>query len=136
MSGELPAERVLGPGGIFVRARDRETLARWYRDHLGLPIDESWWGTAFPLRTESDRDGAYVVWSAFPADTEYFGARENAFMVNFRVRDLHAMLAQLRAAGCDVDDRVEESDFGKFGWVTDPEGNRVELWEPPDTSPL
>lgn len=128
-------ERALGIGGIFIRARDRETLARWYRDHLGLEIDEQWWGTAMPLRHDDDRAGAYCVWSAFPDDTEYFGAKTNGFMVNFRCRDLHAMLAQLREAGCDVDDKVDESDFGAFGWVTDPEGNRVELWQPPDAPP-
>jgi predicted enzyme related to lactoylglutathione lyase len=128
-------EKVLGLGGIFVRARDREALARWYGEHLGLVIDETWWGAVLPLRSEHDRAGAYAVWSSFPPDTDSFGARDNGFMVNFRVRDLHAMLAQLRAAGCVVDDHAEESDFGRFGWVTDPEGNRVELWEPPDTPP-
>jgi predicted enzyme related to lactoylglutathione lyase len=128
-------ERVLGVGGIFVRARDRQTLARWYRDHLGLEIDETWWGAAMPLRSEKDRAGAYTVWSVFPGDTDSFGSRDNGFMVNFRVHDLHAMLAQLRASGCSVDDKVEESEFGRFGWVTDPEGNRVELWEPPDQPP-
>lgn len=128
-------ERVLGIGGVFLRSRDREALARWYRDHLGVAIDENWWGAAFPLSTPQDRAGAYVVWSAFPADTDYFGARENACMVNFRVRDLGAMLDQLRTAGCAVVGRVEESEYGKFGWVTDPEGHRVELWEPPESPP-
>lgn len=128
-------ERALGVGGVFVRARDREALASWYRDKLGLPIDASWWGAALPLRSAEDRAGAYTVWSAFPPDTAYFGSPAQAVMVNFRVRDLAAMLAQLRAAGCDVAARVEESDFGKFGWVTDPEGNRVELWQPPDGPP-
>lgn len=128
-------ERVLGIGGIFIRARDREELGRWYRDHLGLDIDEQWWGTAFPLRDAADRDGARCVWSAFPPDTDYFGSSGAQFMVNFRVRDLHALLAQLRESGCDVDERVEESEYGKFGWVTDPEGRRVELWEPPGTAP-
>lgn len=125
-------ERVLGIGGVFVRARDRQALARWYGEHLGLAIDEQWWGTTFPLAAPDERRGAHVVWSAFAADTAYFGPGAKGFMVNFRVRELDAMLAQLRAAGCDVDDRVEESEFGRFGWVTDPEGNRVELWQPPD----
>jgi predicted enzyme related to lactoylglutathione lyase len=128
-------ERVLGIGGVFVRSRDRESLSRWYRDHLGLAIDEAWWGAALPLRSAQDRKGAYAIWSAFPPDTAYFGSRENGFMMNFRVRDLHAMLDQLRAAGCAVDEKVEESEFGRFGWVTDPEGRRVELWEPPDDAP-
>jgi predicted enzyme related to lactoylglutathione lyase len=70
------------------------------------------------------------VWSAFDENTEYFGRREQAWMVNFRVRDLEAMLAQLRAAGADVDEHVEEYDYGRFGWAADPEGNRFELWEP------
>lgn len=126
-------ESVLGLGGIFLRARDHTALAAWYRQHLGLDISADWNGAVFPLRTDDDRAGAYVVWSAFKHDTEYFGAPDNACMVNFRVRDLHAMLAQLRAGGCDVAEKVDESEYGKFGWVTDPEGNRVELWEPPDT---
>ena len=124
-------EKVLGIGGTFLRARDREGLARWYAEHLGLAIDESWWGASLPLTTPDDPDGACVVFGVFPTDTEYFGDRANTFMLNFRVRDLDAMLAQLRAAGCDVAEQGEESDFGKFGWVTDPEGHRVELWEPP-----
>ena len=128
-------EKVLGIGGVFLRASDNESLAAWYRDHLGLEIQSGWNGAMFPLRDEDDRDGAYIVWSAFPQATDYLGAKEKACMVNFRVRDLHAMLAQLRDAGVDVDDKVDESDYGKFGWCTDPEGNRVELWEPTDTLP-
>ena len=124
-------ERVLGFGGIFVRARDRAALARWYGEHLGLDIDEQWFGAAMPLKTEHDADGAYAIWSAFKQDTDYFGSVDNGYMINFRVRDLDSMLAQLRAAGCDVADHVDDNDFGKFGWVTDPEGHRVELWQPP-----
>ena len=130
-----PMEKVLGIGGVFFRARDRKALARWYRDHLGLPVDEEWCMAVLPLEHPDDRESARTVWSAFAHDTDYFGRPENAFMVNYRVRDLRAMLDQLRAAGCDVDDRTEESELGKFGWVTDPEGNRVELWEPPDQVP-
>lgn len=128
-------EKVLGIGGVFLRAKDREALARWYRDHLGVPIDEAWWGGAFPLSTPDDVGGAYVVFSAFPQTTTYFGDAANQVMVNFRVRDLEAMLAQLREKGCDVDERVEKSEYGAFGWVTDPEGHRVELWQPPETPP-
>ena len=124
----MPA--VLGVGGIFFRAKDPAALSKWYATHLGLPVEPAWNGAALPLRTDQDRPGAYVVWSAFPADTGYFGPHGKAFMVNFRVADLDAMLAALRAAGCDVDARVERNDYGAFGWVTDPEGNRVELWEP------
>jgi len=128
-------EKVLGLGGLFFRARDRAALAAWYRDHLGLEVDDAWFGAVMPLATEDDPPGSCVVWSAFAEDTEYFGDRDRQFMVNFRVRDLDAMLAQLRAAGCDVDETTEKSDYGHFGWVTDPEGNRVELWQPPAFRP-
>lgn len=125
-------EAVQGIGGIFIRATDRAALARWYRDHLGLPVDESWWGTSIRWSEQDRAETASTVWSAFAQDTDYFGARTNAFMVNFRVTDLDKMLAQLRAGGCAVDDQVERSEYGHFGWVTDPEGNRVELWQPPE----
>jgi predicted enzyme related to lactoylglutathione lyase len=125
-------EKVLGLGGVFIRARDRAALADWYRDHLGLAIDGEWFGTVLP---EPAADGSGGIWSAFAEDTEYFGLHERQFMVNFRVADRDAILSQLRAAGCDVDEATEDSDFGRFGWVTDPEGNRVELWEPPAEPP-
>jgi len=119
-------ERVLGIGGVFFRARDPKELAAWYREHLGLPIlaDQSYATFA------SSEIGESTVWSAFPADTDYFGASTAQLMVNYRVRNLDAMLAQIRAAGALVDERIEEYDYGRFGWATDPEGNRFELWEP------
>ena len=128
-------ERVVGIGGVFVRSADPAALARWYGQHLGFDINEAWWGAIFPLTTPDAPGGSYGIWSAFPADTDNFGSAENQFMMNLRVRDLDAMLAQLRAGNCDVDDRTERSEFGQFGWVTDPEGNRVELWQPPDEIP-
>lgn len=131
----LPAERVQGIGGLFFRAKDRESLCAWYRDHLGIDVDTAWWGAVMPWAAQDRAESAATVWSAFAHDTSYFGAEKNTFMVNFRVRDLTAMLAQLRAAGCDVDDKEERSEYGAFGWVTDPEGSRIELWEPPATPP-
>jgi predicted enzyme related to lactoylglutathione lyase len=116
-------ERVLGIGGVFLRADDPEALRAWYETNLGIPI-ESWGGNAFVADA-----GDATVWSIFPVDTEYWPAAKQC-MVNYRVRDLEAMLAQLRAAGAEVDDRVEEQEFGRFGWATDPEGNRIELWQP------
>jgi predicted enzyme related to lactoylglutathione lyase len=124
-------ESVQGIGGVFIRSKDREALCRWYAANLGLDIDESWWGTTIAWSEQHDAPRAQTVWSAFKDDTTYFGDGAKAFMINFRVRDLDAMLAQLRANGAEVDDRVEDSEYGKFGWVTDPEGNRVELWQPP-----
>lgn len=123
--------RVTGIGGIFFKARDAEALRAWYREHLGLDI-QSWGGVTFQWREDavSGGDGA-TVWTIFPASSKYFAPSESAFMVNYRVADLAKVLADLRAEGCVVDDKVEESQFGKFGWVMDPEGNRLELWEPP-----
>lgn len=118
-------ERVTGIGGIFFKARDPQALGAWYAQHLGLELG---WDTGAVLRWEGPGS---TVWSAFKANTEYFGPGGAAFMVNFRVADLDRMLAQLRAAGVWVDEKTDESEFGKFGWCMDPEGNRVELWQPP-----
>ncbi len=118
-------ERVTGIGGVFMRSSDPNALASWYREHLGLSAyseeaDETWWQEEGP-----------TVWAPFSADTDYFGRREQGWMINFRVSDLDAMLAQLREAGVNVDDEVQAMDgIGRFGWGSDPEGNRFELWEP------
>jgi predicted enzyme related to lactoylglutathione lyase len=116
-------EAVDGVGGIFFRARDPDTLRAWYAEHLGIEMEE--YGTTF-----TSKDGDQTVWAPFPDDTAYFGSSGQQLMVNFRVRDLDGMLAQLRAAGVQVDDRVEKMEFGRFAWATDVEGNRFELWEP------
>lgn len=128
-------EKILGIGGVFMRFRDKQATALWYRDNLGLDVNEHWLGAVLPLRDERDKPTAQVVWGTFDPDSTYFGRLEQQVMINFRVADLDAMVAQLRANGCDVDDRVERNDFGGFAWVTDPEGNRIELWEPPEVSP-
>ena len=119
-------ERVLGFGGIFFKANDPAKLKAWYRDNLGLPVDEHG-ETTF---TTPKEDAQSLVFSPFAADTTYFEPSKSSFMFNFRVKDLKAMLAQLRAAGATVDEKVQEESYGKFGWVMDPEGNRIELWEP------
>ncbi len=127
--------RVTGIGGIFFKARDADALRAWYRTHLGLDI-QPWGGVAFRWREAEipDREGV-TVWTIFPAASDYFGPSEARFMINYRVADLAKVLAELRAEGYRVEERVEESEFGKFGWVVDPEGNRVELWEPPSKLP-
>jgi predicted enzyme related to lactoylglutathione lyase len=124
-------ERVQGIGGVFVKARDPKALAEWYREHLGVPVES---GQAHGVLI-SGGAGEMTVWSVFPADTGYFGPGPATFMVNYRVKNLDAMLAQLRAAGAKVEDKVEDHDYGRFGWASDPEGNRFELWEPPATPP-
>ncbi|MCB9846882.1 MAG: VOC family protein [Phycisphaeraceae bacterium] len=119
-------EKVLGIGGVFLKARDPKALAAWYQKNLGVPIDEGQtYGTLL-----SAGAGEHTVWSTFPEDTAYFGSGPATSMFNYRVRDLDAMLAQLRAAGARVDDKIEDAGYGRFGWATDPEGNRFELWEP------
>ena len=115
-------ERVLGIGGHFLRAADPSALNAWYRDCLGLDADEN---------GEWLQEPGPTVFATFESDTDYFGSRTQQAMLNFRVRDLDAMLAQLRAEGADVaGERQDMEGVGRFGWVTDPAGNRVELWEP------
>lgn len=115
-------EHVLGIGGYFLRAADPEALGAWYRDSLGLDVDENglWQQPAGP-----------TVFATFESGTDYLGSPAQQTMLNFRVHDLDAMLAQLRAAGADVADETQDlEEIGRFGWVTDPEGNRIELWQP------
>jgi predicted enzyme related to lactoylglutathione lyase len=115
-------ERVLGIGGYFIKAADPEALDEWYRDFLGLDADENglW-----------RQENGPTVFAAFESQTDYFGARTQQTMINFRVADLDAMLKQLRAKGADVAGEPQDMEgVGRFGWVTDPEGNRIELWQP------
>ena len=122
-------KRVTGIGGIFFKAADPTALAAWYRTHLGLPV-EDWGGAALRWGTAENPAGT-TIWTPFAADTKHFEPSTASFMLNFRVHDLEGLLATLRAEGCEVLDRVEDSEYGKFGWVIDPEGNKVELWQPP-----
>jgi predicted enzyme related to lactoylglutathione lyase len=119
-------EQVLGLGGIFFKARDPKALAEWYQTHLGVTLEAD--QTCATLK--STGPGEMTVWATFPDDTRYFGGTA-PFMLNYRVRNLDAMLAQLRAAGAKVDEKVEDYAYGRFGWASDPEGNRFELWQPP-----
>jgi predicted enzyme related to lactoylglutathione lyase len=115
-------DRVLGIGGYFLRAADPTALSAWYRDYLGLDMDENGVWSQEPGPT---------VFAWFEPDNEYFGSRTQQTMLNFRVRDLDAMLAQLREKGANVAGEPEDMEgVGRFGWVTDPEGNRIELWQP------
>ncbi|HEX7474057.1 MAG TPA: VOC family protein [Candidatus Limnocylindrales bacterium] len=136
-NAHLPVERATGIGGVFLRARDRESLGRWYVEHLGLaveadePVAVFRWGATNPDGGgDGAADGGSTTWALFPDDTAYFGPGGQRAMLNYRVADLDRMLAQLRAAGVEVDERVEDHPYGRFGWAVDPEGNRFELWEP------
>lgn len=115
--------RVTGIGGIFFKARDPNAMREWYREHLGLEV-ESWGGLVF------NASEGVTVWSIFPETSKHFAPSTAPFMINYRVADLPALLEALRAEGCAVEDRMDTSEQGRFGWVMDPEGNRIELWEP------
>ncbi|HXT63968.1 MAG TPA: VOC family protein [Pyrinomonadaceae bacterium] len=123
-------KRVTGIGGIFFKAKDPEKLKAWYRTHLG--IESEAWGAVFNWRDDPGSADAATAWSVFSEESKHFEPSEKAFMINYRVANLDELLQQLRADGVDVDPKSgEPSDFGKFGWIMDPEGNRIELWEPP-----
>jgi len=127
--------RALGVGGVFFRSPDPARLANWYRDTLGLAIEA--WGSTHGTSFSPDAMPAnsFTVWSTFAANTEYFGQSGQSFMINLVVDDLDAALKNVEAAGGQVIPEKEEHDFGRFGWIVDPDGNRVELWEPPETIP-
>lgn len=124
-------KRVTGIGGIFFKARDPKALQAWYQRHLGVDV-QPWGGAAFDW---SDAEGRPTVgttaWSIVPTDSAQFAPGTASFMVNYRVADLHGLLKALKDEGCQVLEKIDESEYGKFGWVIDPEGNKVELWEPP-----
>ena len=116
--------RVTGIGGVFFKARDAEKLREWYAKHLEIDV-QPWGGAPFLW----DDPNGVTVWTIFDGKSDYY---PGSFMINFRVADLMSLREALKAEGCDVDEKTDISEFGKFGWVTDPEGNRIELWEPPE----
>lgn len=125
-------KRVTGIGGIFFHAKDPVALRSWYQEHLGIDVQE-WGGTAF---TWADGAGnptkGTTVWSIGASGGDLFAPSRSTFMINYRVEDLTRLLQALRKEGCDVLEKTDDSEFGKFGWVMDPEGNKVELWQPPE----
>lgn len=130
--GVTPLVRVTGFGGVFFKAADPRALMGWYQKHLGIQPDAfGGWVFQWRDRRRSHRIG-YTVFSPFKADTAYFDPSEKPFMFNFRVANLHALLSQLRREGIHVVDEVQELPNGRFGWIIDPDGNKIELWEPPD----
>jgi predicted enzyme related to lactoylglutathione lyase len=131
--GTTETQLVTGIGGVFFKAADPAKLRGWYREHLGIDGGEH--GIAFFWREEQDaKQFGRTVWSVFPKETNYFGAAEQDFMVNYRVRDLDRLLVKLRAEGVRQVGPVEEYWYGRFAWVIDGEGNRVELWQPVNQS--
>ena len=125
-------KRVTGIGGIFFKSPDPKALCAWYRDHLGLDVND-WGGAVFEWGGAGSAPGM-TLWSPFAQDTSYMDPSRSSFMINFRVAELDTLLDALRREGCNVVDKTEASEQGKFGWIIDPDGNKVELWEPPEKS--
>ena len=122
-------KRVTGIGGIFFKSDDPTATKNWYKDHLGLNTDD--YGCTFWWQDKQGND-ATTQWSPFKKDTTYFEPSKKEFMMNFRVHNLKELLATLKEEGVTIVGKVEEYEYGKFGWILDPEGNKIELWEPID----
>jgi predicted enzyme related to lactoylglutathione lyase len=118
--------RITGLGGIFFKCENPKALAEWYRDVLGIAIQD--WGGA--LLRPDPQGPPHIVWSPFSADTNYFAPSSREFMVNFAVDDLDAMLVMLEGKGVAILGREDSDQMGKFAWLTDPAGTKIELWEP------
>ena len=125
-------KRVTGIGGIFFKAKDPPTLWAWYKAHLGIDV-QAWGGASFDW---TDAEGKPVAgttaWSIEPLANDHFAPSGASFMVNYRVDDLLGLIKALKDEGCHVLDKIDDSEYGKFAWVIDPEGNKVELWQPPE----
>jgi catechol 2,3-dioxygenase-like lactoylglutathione lyase family enzyme len=130
-----PAEsagHITGIGGVFFKAKDPKTLAAWYRDVLGLPLEA--WGGAI-LRYDAPKHPPVLVWTAFPASTHYFAPSTGDFMINYAVDDMDAFLSRLHEKDVAIIKRNDDDPNGRFAWILDPEGNKIELWEPKRTTP-
>lgn len=121
--------RVTGIGGVFFKANDVQETKDWYKKHLGFNTDD--WGCTFWWK-DNEGKKASTQWSPFTKDTEYFSPSKKDFMFNYRVENLVELLEELKEQGVTVIDKIEEYDYGKFGWIIDLDGNKIELWEPKD----
>jgi len=117
--------KTVGVGGVFLKARDPQALSRWYAEHLGISEQDG--GS---LAFDGPESAGMTVFAHFPANTKYFGEGDQQVMINFRVDDLDELLKQLTAAGVRIDPKRDDASYGRFAWIWDPEGNRVELWQP------
>lgn len=124
--------RVTGIGGIFFKSKNPKKVQAWYARHLGLPLDPNWGGWQWEWReAKNPKKTGSTVWSTFDTKTKYFRPSKKPFMINYRVENLAKVLAALKKEGVWVDPKVESTEYGKFGWIMDCEGNRIELWQPP-----
>jgi len=124
-------KKVTGIGGIFFKSDDPEKIKKWYQKNLGLTIDE--YGSSFELRNVNNPEEVnYLQWSPFKSDTKYFEPSKKDFMINYRVENLELLVEELKKEGVTICDKIESFDYGKFIHILDPEGNKIELWEPVD----
>jgi predicted enzyme related to lactoylglutathione lyase len=129
---EAQMKRVTGIGGIFFHAKDPVALRAWYKEHLGIDVQD-WGGAAFEwFDSAGNPTKGTTAWLIDAAGNDHFAPSSAPFMINYRVENLDALLQVLRAEGCNVLEKTDDSEYGKFGWVVDPEGNKVELWQPPE----
>ena len=125
-------KKVTGIGGVFFKAQDPVALRAWYQMHLGVDVQE-WGGAAFSWSDERGKPvSGTTAWNITSIESDHFAPSKSTFMINYRVADLGSLLQSLRSEGCNVLDKTDDSEYGKFGWVIDPEGNKIELWQPPD----
>ncbi len=117
-------------GGIFVKTKNSAELKKWYAEHLGAPVDD--YGATFKFRDfDNPKKEEFAVWSPFKDDTTYFAPSKKEFMINFIVEDLDGLLKRLEKDGIKQTAKMEEYEYGRFAWIVDPEGTKIELWEPP-----
>ena len=123
-------KKVTGIGGIFFKCADPKKMNEWYGKHLGVPVSD--YGAMFQWREldKPEREG-YTVWSPFPSNTKYFDPSKKDFMINYRVENIEALVEELKSAGVKILDEITPSEYGKFVHILDPEGNKIELFEPP-----
>jgi len=124
-------KRVIGLGGFFFKTKNPDKIKKWYGKHLGLPVDD--YGCTFWWKDKEGKDSS-TQWSPFKEDTNYFEPSKKQFMMNFRVENLKELLVTLEKEGVTIVGEIEEYDYGKFGWILDPEGNKIELCEPIDSA--
>ena len=132
----MPEEKgkVIGIGGVFLKSPDQKRLGTWYAENLGIAQDSN--GAMFKWRSaENPAQEHLTVWSVFPSSSNYFDPSAASFMINYIVDDLDALLAKLNTSGVRIDPKREDYDYGRFAWIYDPDGNKIELWEPPGQRP-
>ena len=123
--------RITGIGGVFFKSRnDNAALANWYQKHLGMRLEEGWGGAILRWPEDKAEDKGLTVWHVAEKETQWFAPSDSSFMINYRVDNLDEMIAGLRAAGVQITGGPESHENGKFAWIMDPDGNKVELWEP------